>query len=379
MKLLIAGDYCPRHRVSQLISQGDLAAVFADIKKETDAMDYSIVNLECPVVQNEAKPIGKCGPNLKTTIKGVEALQYAGFNCATLANNHFLDFGEAGVLDTLNACAACGLDVVGGGTDLSEASKVLYKKLSGRILAIINCCEHEFSIASERTAGSNPLNVVKQYYSIREAREKADFVIVIIHGGVEHFWLPTKRMKETYRFFVDAGADAVINHHQHCFSGYEVYKGKPIFYGLGNFCFDGNAQNKKWTSGFMVRLTLDGDRNVKYDIIPYSQCREEAGVRVLQGEAKNAFLKHIETYNAIIANDEANEDAYIKWCSKNEGMYKSALNPFYNKFTAWLFDGVMGLKILKKHKWLYTKDMLENESHIERVRLFIDSQISKRK
>lgn len=43
-------------------------------------------------------------------------------------------------------------------------------------------------------------------------------------------------MQEIYRFFVDIGADAVINHHQHCYSGYEVYKEKPIFYGLGNFC-----------------------------------------------------------------------------------------------------------------------------------------------
>jgi poly-gamma-glutamate synthesis protein (capsule biosynthesis protein) len=45
-------------------------------------------------------------------------------------------------------------------------------------------------------------------------------------------------MVETYRFFIEAGADAVVNHHQHCICGYEVYKGKPIFYGLGNFCFD---------------------------------------------------------------------------------------------------------------------------------------------
>ena len=42
-------------------------------------------------------------------------------------------------------------------------------------------------------------------------------------------------MKETYRFFVDCGADAVINHHQHCYSGYEYYKDKFICYGLGNF------------------------------------------------------------------------------------------------------------------------------------------------
>ena len=51
---------------------------------------------------------------------------------------------------------------------------------------------------------------------VEEAKKKADFVLVIVHGGSEHFQLPTPRMQATYRFFVDAGADAVVNHHQHC-------------------------------------------------------------------------------------------------------------------------------------------------------------------
>ena len=55
----------------------------------------------------------------------------------------------------------------------TEASKILYKEIAGMTLAIINCCEHEFSIATEKTAGSNPLNPIKQYYAIKEAKEKA--------------------------------------------------------------------------------------------------------------------------------------------------------------------------------------------------------------
>ena len=136
-------------------------------------------------------------------------------------------------------------------------------------------------IATDTSAGSNPLNIVQQYYAIREAKNNATNVIVIVHGGVEHYWLPSPRMKETYRFFIDAGADAVINHHQHCYSGYEVFKKKPIFYGLGNFCFDGNKGNKRWTTGYLVNLNLS-ENTVDFELIPYRQCyEEEIGVHLL--------------------------------------------------------------------------------------------------
>lgn len=65
-------------------------------------------------------------------------------------------------------------------------------------------------------------------------------------------------MVDTYRFFIDAGADAVINHHQHCISGYEHYQGKPIFYGIGNFFFPPIFKHtpKSWNEGYMVTLFL---------------------------------------------------------------------------------------------------------------------------
>ena len=98
----------------------------------------------------------------------------------------------------------------------------MYKRKDGETLAIINCCEHEFSIADDDSAGANPLNPIQQYYKIKEARLNADYVLVIVHGGHEMYQLPSLRMVDTYRFFIDAGADAVVNHHQHCFSGYET-------------------------------------------------------------------------------------------------------------------------------------------------------------
>ena len=378
MKVLFAGDFCPRNRVAKLIEEAKYQSVLSEVQYLTQAAVYSIVNLECPVVEHEVTPIDKCGPNLKCSSKAITALKWAGFDAVTLANNHFLDYGDNGVTETLNALDKQGIGRMGGGKNLDEASRIFYIQVEGKKLAIINCCEHEFSIATGSSGGSNPLNIVRQYYAIREARRNADYVVVIVHGGVELFWLPSKRMIETYRFFIDAGADAVVNHHQHCYSGYEVYNGKPIFYGLGNFCFDKPNSDYRWTSGYMVEIDFKDSSNIDFSIIPYRQCAEEACVRILKGEEKQHLLDTVLEYNRIIADEKRLESEYMAWCRKKQGMYTNALNHGNNRFTAWLFKGNLGKRIINKRRLLQTFDYLINESHIERMRLLIEDEIKKR-
>ena len=376
MKILVAGDFCPHNRVSDLIEENQFDKIWNDVPSITKDADYCVLNLECPIVERQATPIAKCGPNLKCSSRAADAIKFAGFDCVTLANNHFYDFGEVGVKDTLTALQEKGIDYVGGGVNLKDASKTLFKEVKGKKLAIINCCEREFSIATENSGGSNPLNIVQQYYAIQDARKKADLVIVIIHGGVELFWLPTYRMVEIYRFFIDSGADAVINHHQHCYSGYEVYNGKPIFYGLGNFCFDGIGSGERWSTGYMVILD-EQDNNITYDLIPYYQCTSQVGIDLMSGDDKEHFYCTINDYNHVISDKNKSEAIYLDWCNQTQKSYKRVLNPFYNRYTAKLFDGFWGMKLINLRKWLYTKDMLNNESHIERVRLLVDQMIDK--
>lgn len=328
MRILIAGDYCPQDRVADLFDRDNYASVFSDVKNVIEGADYSIVNLECPVTIGGERPITKWGPNLQCSEKALEALKWAGFECVTLANNHFLDFGEDGVVNTLVACKKYGIETVGGGRNFQEASIILYKKIGGKTLAVINCCEHEFSIATEMTAGSNPLNPIQQYYAIKEAKEKADYVLVIVHGGHEYYPLPSPRMQETYRFFIDAGADAVINHHQHCYSGYEVYKKKPIIYGLGNFCFDnGKKMNMKWSEGYMVIFKMDD--TISFEIIPYRQCYDQANVRLLD---KASFNKELYKLQAIINDPEQLKKSIERYYESCSLVYSDILEPCYNKY-----------------------------------------------
>jgi poly-gamma-glutamate synthesis protein (capsule biosynthesis protein) len=333
MKILIAGDFCPRYRVAEKIEKRDFNSVLGEVKDIISNADYSIVNFECPVTKGEGSPIEKCGPNLRCSEKGMEAVKWVGFDCVTLANNHFFDYGKEGVENTIETCGRYGLDTVGGGMNLDEASKILYKEIEGKTIAIINCCEHEFSIATEKTAGSNPLNPIRQYYEIMNAKEKADYVLVIVHGGHEHYQLPSPRMQETYRFFIDVGADVVVNHHQHCYSGYEIYNNKPIFYGLGNFCFDDNKSNAtKWNYGYMIEIEFKED--IRFEIIPYEQSSHHLNITKVNDEI---FYHTINNINDVISNPKELRSAVNKYYKESQMGIKIGLFPISNLIIRILF------------------------------------------
>lgn len=308
MKILVAGDFAPRHRIKERILKDDFS-FFDEVKRYTERSDYAIINFESPIVNYSAAPIQKTGPHLCCDRKAMASVKYAGFNCVTLSNNHFYDYGEIGVRDTIDACKEEGLDYVGGGVNITESERILYKEISGNTLAIINICENEWSIATPKKGGSAPLNIVHNIQNIRKAKESADWVLVIVHGGTEMYQYPSLRMKELYHFFIDEGADAIINHHQHCYSGYEYYMGKPIVYGLGNLCFDSNYRNSIWNEGYIVQVSLE-EEQVSIALFPYLQCSAEPSIHFLSD--KSAFLYRIEDINKTIADDDALEQEFFK-------------------------------------------------------------------
>lgn len=362
MKILIAGDFCPQNRVAELFDKSEFDTVLGEVKPIIEQADYSIVNFESPVCKGSEKPIEKCGPNLKCSEKDVEAVKWAGFDCVTLANNHFMDYGKDGVQNTLGACCKYDIETVGGGLNLLEASRILYIEINGQSLAIINCCEHEFSIATEDTAGSNPLNPICQYYSIQEARQKVDYVLVIVHGGNEYYQLPSPRMQETYRFFIDAGADAVVNHHQHCYSGYEVYNGKPIFYGLGNFCFDNKRQRDSiWNEGYMVYIEFG--EQTEFEMHPYFQCNDTPQVTLSKD---NRFYEVIKELNKIISDKEKLRHSYDCYIKDNCDLH-AVFSPYTNRFLFALCRWHLLPSFVTRKKKTLMKAYIQCESHLPKV------------
>lgn len=332
LSILVAGDYCPNDRVAKRIQNREYDLVFGSIIPYTDSVDYAIVNFETTLSNsNDAKPIVKCGPNLSCTEYAINALKYIGFDCVTLANNHFGDFGDAGVSQTLKSLNQNEIDYVGGGENIDEATKVLYKDINSHCVAILNFCEEEFTIATKENGGAAPFDWSYVIPKVIEARTKADIVLTIIHGGKEFYNLPTPRMKRAYRALVDMGVDVVINHHQHCYGGYEVYKGKPIFYGLGNFCFDFRGKiNDPWNEGYMVQL-LFGDA-IEFNIIPFYQSNGEAVVELMDEKQKSELFNKIKRLNAIIADDTILERKYDEFSKSLFRSMRMVLTPYSNRY-----------------------------------------------
>lgn len=348
MKILIAGDFSPCYRVQKFIEQDNSDKLFHKIRPFIQDADYSIVNLESPVVISTGEKIQKTGPNLKCDKKAIAAIKELNFDCVTLANNHFYDYGENGVKDTLTVCKENGIDCVGGGKNINEAREILYKKIGDKKFAFINFCENEWSIATPKNGGAAPLDIVDNYHTIIKAKSNADYVIVIIHGGYELYQLPTPKMQKTYRFFVEIGADVVVNHHQHCYSGYEQYNGKYIFYGLGNFCFDSLVErNSIWNEGYLLKL--DFSDNIKFELIPYKQGNCDAGIIPMDSKDKIKFNKNIDRLNSIIKNEDLLEDAFDERCEKSSYIL-SYLEPFNNKYLTALINRGLFPSLLSKNK-----------------------------
>ena len=322
--LLIAGDCCLMGRPAVLNTE-ELVSLFKDIQPIIKSADVALVNLETAVAELDVTPIRKSGPTIKTDTRILEMLHFIGFTGVTLANNHFADFGAEGVKESMHLLDKFGLWHVGAGLNSEDAAQTKFLTVGEKNIAIINACEHEFTIATDNHPGCNALNPIRQYKSIHEAKKNADFVLVIIHGGVEHYPLPTLRMQETYRFFIDAGADAVINHHQHCYSGYEIYQGKPIVYGVGNFFFDWPGQDANWNKGYMVKLTF-GDK-IGLELIPYIQNAEEVGFALIEGNDKIRFDEHIKELNALISTSEQLQSQFELWTKKRKDDYMRIILP----------------------------------------------------
>ena len=179
------------------------------------------------------------------------------------------------------------------------------------------------------------------------------------------YQLPSPRMKETYRFFVDAGADAVINHHQHCYSGYEVYNSKPIFYGLGNFCFDRiNKCVPLWNEGFMVTLTMN-EFAIDFELIPYIQGNDETGVRII--EDKDVFSKNISCLNEIISDNTKLKIEFKSFMDRTSKGYLLALEPYQNRYMKALYCKGLLPSFLTKDRLLMLANYLKCEAHIERL------------
>jgi len=372
IKVLITGDtHLGGGRVLDLALACEKEKLFGQFLNMFQQADLTITNLESPLL-DKGTPIHKIGPNLKSPVKALGILKSVGFDLLTLANNHIMDYGEEGLKSTLNACSKAGIRTVGAGMNFEEIHKPFVIEINDISICIINITENEFSTANEDSPGAYALNLVQNFHLIKDHSASADYVIVIIHGGHENYPLPSPRMKETYRFFVEAGANAVIGHHPHCFSSYEIYKNTPVFYSIGNFLFDWDKSTKTdWNEGFMVQLSI-AKKSLKFDTIPYVQNSENVGLRPLTSDEMVQFKNKISQLGKIIKSKSELERRFEDYCEETRNLYSALIEPHSIKYLHALRNRNLFPTLLSKRKRKSLLNLVRCESHRDVVIKLLD-------
>ena len=227
---------------------GDAGAVRALIK----GADIAVANFENPAPD---KPrYHTSGTAFSADPKLIVGLADAGIDYVSLANNHIRDAGGAGLLQTIKNVTKRGIAVSGAGKDLTAARKPAILQAGGVKVAILGYDAIAGSYHATATRiGSAPLSARNVKADAAAARAAgADLVIVYPHWGTEYDPTPFATQKQLARMIIDNGADMVIGNHAHWAAAMEVYKGKPIWYALGNFVFD-----QTWSEPTMEGITLE--------------------------------------------------------------------------------------------------------------------------
>ncbi len=321
MKLLFGADLVPTENSEQLFIDKDFKTLFGDIKDIVSKYDRFIVNNEYALT-NEEQGIRKMGPCLKADPRCADAMKEFGITDAMLANNHVMDYGIKGLRDTVYHLERVGIGYAGLGENDEDSRKAYYIEDKDVKVAIINVCEHEYSYALPNRFGTNPYSPFKTMRDIKKAKENADYVIVIYHGGKEYCCYPSPRLLEHSREMILSGADVVLTQHSHCIGCYEEYEGGHILYGQGNFHFVKENSNKGWYTSLLVGLEIDN--GIKVNFYPIYQT--EKGMDVAKGEKANEIMSAFEKRNKQLLDGTWTE-GWDEFCKSVEGTYRYCLSP----------------------------------------------------
>ncbi|MDE6582160.1 MAG: CapA family protein [Duncaniella sp.] len=231
--------------------------------------DLKAVNFEAPVMYEGAKGIEKSGPVISQSEQTPAWLEHEGFNVISFANNHMLDLHEEGLVKSTQRFKNS--IIVGAGT-YQNAHEAKGVKVNGENVGFIGVTHKEFGCvdSTDQTAlGSADISSPKTFTALADAIGKYDKVYVIAHAGVEYLDYPLPQWREMYKALIDMGAAGVIGSHPHVPQGYEIYKGKPIFYSLGNFAFEkskGSDVPHLWNSSLLVTVDTSRDEIMWYPL-----------------------------------------------------------------------------------------------------------------
>ena len=218
----------------------------------------------------------------------VTVLSVAGFDAVSLANNHVLDQGAQGFDDTKNNLTAANIRYFGDASD--DSGPILRFAIGHEQFAVIG--------AQDVYRQIDPAAIGKE---IATEKSAGNFVIIYPHWGVEYSHAATARQTTLAYAFIDAGADMVVGSHPHVMEGIEIYKGKPIFYSLGNLVFD-QYFSTDTQEGVGLRLNIDASGSTSVDLLPYEIPQSQPTLAA--GDQKTKLLEALASYSSPALKDQ---------------------------------------------------------------------------
>lgn len=258
-----------------------------------------IVNLEGPLLDHGAKSKGavKAGPHVFNSLGfGDERLADLSSWIFSAANNHMMDFGESGYLQTLACINEHNSTLIGVGSDLQSSRSDHIIQIDGVFISLISCSQKTFRVSTPQGPGIAEVGDWV-FEKISENVKKGLETIVFHHGGTEDFSLPSPGIVERYRSWIDAGARLIVGTHPHVVQPFEKYKRGEIFYGLGNFA----VEPSKWQSSdgrnqVSLMLTVEVVEGKLQVSSRFITCEvpinsKTVAVRPVEGQDVRSFLK----------------------------------------------------------------------------------------
>ncbi|MBI2776777.1 MAG: CapA family protein [Chloroflexi bacterium] len=238
------------------------------VRELISGADLAIANFENPAP--DAFKFHASGTVFSANPALIAGLKDAGIDFVSLGNNHIRDAGANGILQTIENLDGFGIAHSGAGANLAAARAPALLQAGGETVAILgyDTIAGGYFATADRV-GSAPMTAANVTADVAAARAAgADVVIVFPHWGTEYDATPSAGQRKLAQAAIDAGADMVIGNHAHWAAGMEVYKGKPIWYALGNFVFD-QTWSEPTMEGITLELTFDGTRLMQVRMRPH--------------------------------------------------------------------------------------------------------------
>lgn len=291
-------EVCYGFGVKDVIEKNGIDFLFKNVKHIFENGDLVFGNLEAPI-SNNTNLDGFDAEFFLAKPEYINILKNSYINCISVANNHIMQHGEIAYLSTINLLNKYNILPVG------VKNEIKIVEIKGLKIAIMG-----YSFIEDYINNSlyNKISSVTQITDdILKIRNSVDFIIISLHWGNEYIHEPSPSQIEIGRLLIDEGVDLILGSHAHVIQSYEIYKDKPIIYGLGNFIFDDTYIPETQKSVvFKIQVDLD-TRHINTTFVPIISNSYDYCPKVAVDENRNSISQLLFDIKSMIENKSISE------------------------------------------------------------------------